>query len=179
MIRRHHTNTCIQQIKPPTAAPALPMLCLIILSFTGSAYAQETVQHGGMRLILPDQPINDSIDLGDGTKQHRLIMHRPNGSIIVWHQDANPQVPAKAGLQKAQDTIVKMAGGKVLSESQDKVDGQPARTFTVTMPSQGGEFRVGYYYANGKNYQVMSVGTPEFTRSGSVNKMFESVRFTK
>lgn len=141
------------------------------------ASAQFTATHAEMKITLPEKPISDSIDLDDGTIQHRLMVNRPNGSIIVWQQNANSKVNVSDGLKQAQNAVVKMAGGEVVAQSEKKVDGKPARTFTVAVPEKGGEFRVGYYYANGKNYQVMSVGAPEFTRSKSVDAMFKSIRF--
>ena len=155
---------------------ALAMFAVIAVS-QASVSAQFKATHADMKITLPEKPASDSIALGDGTMQHRLMVNRPNGSIIIWQQNANSQIKVSDALKKAQNAIVKMAGGEILAQSEEKVDGKPARTFTVSIPEKGGEFRVGYYYANGKNYQVMSVGAPEFTRSKSVDAMFKSIRF--
>ena len=152
-------------------------VAMLVANFANPVTAQFKTQHADLQLTLPSKPQTASVDLGDGTMQHRLIINQPNGTIIVWHQDANPQIKVEDALQRAEDAVVRMAGGKVLARSQANVAGKPARSFTVTLPEKGGEFRVGYYFANDKVFQVMSVGTPEFTRSDAVDEMFQSIRF--
>lgn len=153
---------------------------LVTMSLVNQARvsAQFEVQHADLQITLPEKPVSQTHHLEDGTKQYRLKVDRPNGSIIVWHQDANPKkIKVDDALDAGKETILKIAGGKILSESKKQVAGKPARTFTVDIPTNGGEFRVGYYFANEKYYQVMSVGMTDFTRSEAVNDMFKSVKF--
>ena len=116
----------------------------------------------------------------DGTEpslQHRLIINKPNGSIIVWYQDAPSIRDADNALQTARDSVVRLARGEVSIDKKVVSQQHPGRYFIVSLPAKNGEFRVAYYLAHGRVYQVMAVGTKDFTRSESSNKMFSSVKF--
>ena len=142
------------------------------------------VQHADLKITLPDQPSKDVKRIGrdDGTEpsmQHRLIINKPNGSIIVWHQDAPGITDSGPALQAARDSIVRIAGGEVSFDEKVTKQEHPGRYFIVSIPSNGGEFRVAYFFAFGRFYQVMAVGTKGFTRSVATNEMFNSVKFEK
>lgn len=154
------------------------------LSASGILVAEEKVQHADLKITLPDQPTKDVKSIGgeDGTKpslQHRLIINKPNGSIIVFYQDSPGITDPEPALQAARDSIVRLAGGEVSDEKKLTKQKHPGRYFIVSIPEKDGEFRVAYYFAHGRTYQIMAVGTKDFTRSDATNKMFKSVEFEK
>lgn len=154
------------------------------LSASGILVAEVKVQHADLKITLPDQPTKDVKTIGgeDGTepsRQHRLIINKPNGSIIIFYQDSPGITDPETALQAARDSIVRLAGGEVSDEKRLTKQEHPGRYFIVSIPQKDGEFRVAYYFANGRTYQIMAVGTKEFTRSEPMNKMFVSVEFEK
>lgn len=152
---------------------------IAILGLTHTAaIGQVTVQHGDLSVTLPSEPQPSIVELEDGAKQHHLNLPFPNGAIVIWHQEAHKDVSDREpGLQAGQDAIVKYAAGEVIESKKVELEGHPGRYFIVSVPAKNGECRVGFYYANGKHYQVMAVGAKEFTRSDDVDKMFSSLTF--
>lgn len=160
---------------------------LFVIALIGHALpllaAEIEVEHGGLKVVLPDKPTKDTEQIGgdDGQKpamQHRLIINQPNGSIIVWYQDAPSIDDPTVALRAARDAVVRSARGEVSVDKNVTLQGHPGRYFIVAIPGKG-EFRVAYYFARGRTYQIMSVGTQEFTRSASTDKMFESAQFSE
>ena len=164
--------------QPKFAVTLLAVNFLAVIGFADNLSADTHVKHADLKLIPPEQPAETVVDLGGGLLQHRLIINRPNGSIIVWHQESEAGVTDReAVLQKAKSTVVQIAKGEVSLEMDLDLQGNPGMMFTVALPVKNGEYRVAYLYANGKNYQVMSVGTKDFTRSAELDKMFASMKF--
>lgn len=162
------------------------ILLTLVLSITSTAMAQAgvEVQHADLKLTLPAEPMRktETIEGQPGTKpteQHQLIVNQSNGSIIVWHQEASGITDPKQALEVARDAIVKVAGGTVSVDKEFELQGHPGRYFIVPIPKNGGEFRVAYVFANGRMYQILSVGTPEFIRSDSTNEMFKSASLSE
>ncbi len=154
----------------------------ITLTATGILHAGVEVEHAELKITLPAEPTRETetIEGPDGAEpklQHQLIVNQPNGSIIVWHQDADANTDPQQALEAARDAIVKVAGGTVSEDKEFKIEGHPGRYFIVSIPKKNGEFRVAYVFANGRFYQILAVGTPAFTRSESTNEMFKSVSF--
>jgi hypothetical protein len=149
---------------------------------SGILAAEIDVQHADLKIALPDQPTKDVAKIGgeDGTEpslQHRLIINKPNGSIIVWYQDSPGITDPEPTLQAARDSVVRTAGGEVSFEKNITKQTHPGRYFIVSIPEKDGEFRVAYFFANRRFYQIMAVGTKDFTRSEATNKMFQSAKF--
>jgi hypothetical protein len=164
--------------------PTLLLATVTTLSASGILSAEVNVRHADLKITLPDRPTKDVKNIGgeDGTepsRQHRLIINKPNGSIIVWYQDSPGITDAEPVLQAARDLIVRLAGGEVSDEKQLTKQKHPGRYFVVSIPEKDGEFRVAYYFAYGRSYQIMAVGTKDFTRSEATNTMFKSVEFEK
>jgi len=160
----------------------LALAIATILSASAVLAAEVKVQHAELKITLPEKPTKDVKAIGgeDGTepsRQHRLIINKPNGTIIVWYQDTPGIADPAPALQAARDSIVRLAGGKVSDEKRLTLQEHPGRYFIVAIPEKDGEFRVAYYFAHGRTYQIMAVGTKDFTRSAGTNKMFESVEF--
>ena len=82
-------------------------------------------------------------------------------------------------MDAARKSIVRNAGGEVSVDKKTTKQTHPGRYFIVSIPQKNGEFRVAYYFANGRFYQIMAVGTKDFTRSESTDKMFKSAEFLK
>lgn len=166
------------------SAIVVTIVVVAMCSRSGTLAAEVNVQHAGLAISLPDRPANDVAKIGgeDGSEpslQHRLIINKPNGSIIVWYQDSPGITNPEPALQAARDSIVRAAGGKVSVDRKLTQQGHPGRYLIVSIPKNDGEFRVAYFFADGVTYQVMAVGTKEFTRSDSTDKMFTSVKFKK
>lgn len=162
----------------------LTLAIVTTLSASAVLSAEVNVKHADLKITLPDKPTKDVEEIGgeDGTepiRQHRLTIDKPNGSIIVWYQDSPGITDPKPALQAARDAIVRVAGGEVSDEQDLSKQKQPGRYFIVSIPEQNGEFRVAYFLAFGRTYQIMAVGTKDFTRSEATNKMFKSVEFEK
>ena len=149
------------------------------------AVAEELeVRHADLRITLPAKPIKDVKQMGgeDGrepSQQHRLIINEPQGTIIVWYQDSPHTTDPEPALRAARDTIVGLAGGEIRLDKAIEKDEHPGRYITVSIPEKKGEFRVAYFFAAGRFYQIMAVGTEEYTHSASINRLFESVRFAE
>ncbi|REK11905.1 MAG: hypothetical protein DWQ37_12850 [Planctomycetota bacterium] len=162
----------------------LSVFAIALLGSTAPLLADEVdVDHGGLQVTLPEKPMQDTQELdGDGqgkpALQHRLIINKPNGSIIVWYQDAPNVKDPQPALKRARDSVVRLAGGEVSDEKPLDLQGHPGVYFVAEIPGKG-EFRVAYYHSGSRFYQVMAVGTPEFTHSAVINKMFESVKFAE
>ncbi len=158
-------------------------LAIVMSLITSGLLAAEVkVQHADLSITLPDEPTKDVKTIGgdDGAEprsQHRLIINKPNGSIIVWYQDAPGITDPDPALQAAGDSIVRLAGGEVSEDKRVTKQEHPGRYLIVSIPEKNGEFRVAYFFANGRSYQIMAVGTKDFTRSEATNKMFSSVAF--
>ncbi len=154
----------------------------VALIASGISHAGVDVEHAELKLTLPSEPTRETekIERQDGaepTLQHQLIVNEPNGSIIVWSQDAAGITDPNQALQTARDAIVKVAGGTVSVDKEFELQGHPGRYFIVSIPKMNGEFRVAYLFAKGRVYQILAVGTQDFTRSESTNEMFESASF--
>ena len=152
------------------------------LTVTGITFAEVKVQHAELTITLSAEPTRETetIEGQNGAEpklQHQLIVNQPNGSIIVWYQNADVGTNPQQALIAARDAIVKVAGGNLSEDKEFQIEGHPGRYFIVSIPQKKGEFRVAYVYANGRFYQILAVGTPDFTRSESTNEMFKSVSF--
>ena len=155
------------------------LLTLAMLNPAKSVFAQIETMHAQMQLAMPGEFHKKTDEIAEGVTQKQLVFESENGTVIVFHQESDPAADAQAVLKAAFDAVVKVAGGEVLSQKQFQNNGIPAHKFRVTMPKHGGEFRVSNFVTKDKFYQVMAVGTPEFTASAAINKMFESVKFVK
>ncbi len=162
--------------------PTLLLAVALTLTTTTISHAEVKVEHAELKITLPAEPTRETetIQGPDGTEpklQHQLVVNQPNGSTIVWYQDADVGANPQQALKVARDAIVKVAGGTLSDDQEFKIEGHPGRYFIVSIPQNKGEFRVAYIFANGRFYQILAVGTQEFTRSESTNEMFKSVTF--
>ena len=179
-------------LPPPQKYPSKshpPALFVVAILSAAPAVSEQqvaendvSVRLADLRITLPSKPEKDTVKVGgeDGEEpswQHRLLVHDRNGSIIVWFQDSPNATDPQLALKAAQETVVRRAGGDVTEEYAIESDDNPGRHFIVAIHANDGEFRVAYYFFAGRFYQIMAVGTAEFTRSDAVNKMFASVRF--
>ena len=155
------------------------LLTLAMLNPANPTFAQIETKHAKMQIAMPGEFKKETLKIDENLDQFQLVFNQDNGTVIVAHQDSTPVADAQAILQVAQDAIVKVAGGEVLEMTNFKLNGYPARKFRVSMPSIDGEFRVSHIYTGDKFYQVMAVGTSEFSASDAINKMFESATITK
>lgn len=156
---------------------------VLTLSLSEVAFAEVEVEHGDLKITLPSSPMRKTVTIeglngAEAKQQHQLIINQPNGSIIVWHQEAAGITDPKQALTAAHDSIVKIAGGTVSVDKEFVMQGHPGRYFIVSIPQMDGEFRVAYLFANRRFYQILAVGTQEFTRSEATNKMFETATIT-
>jgi hypothetical protein len=162
------------------------LLTAIILSVVASTklLAVVTINHGGLEITLPENPIEDTVTIGgnDGFEpslQHRLIVNRPDGTIIVWYQDAPNTSDPEPSLLAARDSIVRLAGGPVSVDKRTAVHNvkHPGRAIIASIPEKRGEVRMAIYFVSGRFYQVMVVGTHEFTNSEAAKTVFTTMKF--
>ena len=154
------------------------LFCLVI---SGAALGEVDVRHADMLITLPSNPERSSEGIpgadGKTSTQHRLVINGAEGAIIVWHQDSPPKVDVQAAFKRFRDSVAKTAGGDVVIDEALTQQDYPGRMFLVTIPAKNGYFRVVYFHAEGRFYQVMAVGSLDFVRSDAVHQMFASVKF--
>ena len=156
---------------------ALPIAAIALL-FATNLYAEVAVKHGKIQLTFPEQPrasVEEITSDGQTSKQHRLMIEKPDGAIIVFKQTDGGAKDVQAALKKLCVQVCKVAGSAPAQERDVKLSGNPGRLLLVRIPSNGGWFRVAYFHIDDHFYQVMAVGTKEFLLSDSVNTMFASV----
>ena len=155
---------------------------LVPMSF-GFAGEQFTSEAGGFSVVLPSAPRLQEEKLAGGNAppatQYQHVVDDPNGSILVWYQDAEHVTDTRNAIQRSRDAIVKMANGPVKEEREIVVDGYPGRYVMATIPAMNGLIRSQTVFADGRVYQINVVGTEQFVNSDTSDEVFESFRLEK
>lgn len=141
---------------------------------------------GGFSIELPGKPAHETAKVGDAKEtQHQFTVGAEQGAFIVSYQD-NPNLAGStpkqlaAALESGRDRLLEVFGGKLLHSKEVQLDKtHPGLDFRVTIPQAKGEARCRFYMVGTRLYQILIVGTPEFTKSEQATEVIESFKLLR
>lgn len=143
-------------------------------------------EEGGFSIALPGKPAHETTEVGNAKeKQHQFTVGAEQGAYIVSYQD-NPNLTGStpkqmtAALESGRDRLLEVFSGKLLDSKEVQLDkSHPGLDFRVTIPQAKGEARCRFYMVGTRLYQILIVGTPEFTKSEQATAVIESFKLLK
>jgi hypothetical protein len=140
----------------------------------------------GFSIKLPSKPVEsqDEIegDSGEPFIQKRWTVETEIGTYMIAAQDStvthaqNPDAVEKA-FDTTAENLAKTFSGEVLSAIDISVSkGIPGREIRVSL-SNGGVYRTRVFFGNRRFYQLIAIGTPEFSNNRESSDILKSFRF--
>jgi hypothetical protein len=164
-------------------------LSLVLVSAAEPGGLKEFVSEAGRFSVqLPRDPEESKVpeeNAPSETMQYQYTVGSANGAYVVSYQD-NPnmknadQALLEKGLADAQEKVRSGFGGKLLSTKKIKLAKvYPGLEFECEIPAGPGIYRSRTYLVNGRFYQVIAVGTKEFTSADEATAVLHSFKLTK
>lgn len=172
-------------------------ICLVVTAFVFCVSGCQKVElkefspDGTFKVMMPEKKQESNQDFS-GFPAKIWISEFNDGALAVLVMDmksagALVQVMSGKLLKDAQDKTVESLKGKIVSESEAKLDDKyPGRVFEATakVPSnKGGEIdgimKGSLYTAEGKVFMVYALGKPDWMKQQVVTEFLSSLKITK
>lgn len=160
------------------------VILLVVVSTTGLAQEKPALKPfapkgEGFQVAMPGEPKLLEQDIM-GLKLKMWIHEAGEGGYAVAITDIGkfPDEEIEKRLDGARDGAVKNVNGKLIKETKIMLDKKyPGRQIDVSLPAQGDAMiRQRFYIADGRLYQVMSIGKKDWVETKESATMLDSLK---
>jgi hypothetical protein len=134
--------------------------------------------HGNFTVLVPGVPKKtDEREENSPTGKvslHFFMVSTDKGFFGVGYVDYPVPPETKKELDAKRDSFLKEVRGKLISESDIKLKGQPGREFRAQSPETGLTFRSRIYIAGQRAYQTVSGATTISADSAEIDRFLNS-----
>jgi hypothetical protein len=155
----------------------------ILVVFATTGLAQDELKPfapkgEGFQVAMPGDPKLIEQDVM-GLKLKMWIYEKGDGGYAVAITDIGkfPEEEIEMRLDGARDGAVKNVGGKLIKETKVMLDKKyPGRQIDVSLPQGDAMIRQRFYIADGRLYQVMSIGKKDWVETKESAAMLDSLK---